>query len=119
MAVSGTCAATIGFLFGGSPWPLVALALVWGISIVADSAQFSASIAELADRARVGTMLTVQTALGFTLTLATIHLMPYLVDALGWRYAFMPLAIGPALGVWAMARLRANPRSLALAGGRR
>ncbi len=119
MAVSGCCAATIGFLFGGNPMPLVALALLWGISIVADSAQFSASIAELADRARVGTMLTVQTALGFTLTLATIHLMPYLIDALGWRYAFMPLAIGPALGVWAMARLRANPGSAALAGGRR
>jgi MFS family permease len=119
MAVSGTCAATIGFLFGGNPAPLVALALVWGVSIVADSAQFSASIAELADRDRVGTMLTVQTALGFTLTLATIHLMPYLIDALGWRFAFMPLAIGPALGVWAMARLRAHPRSVALAGGRR
>jgi MFS family permease len=119
MAVSGTCAATIGFLFGGNPAPLVALALVWGVSIVADSAQFSASIAELADRDRVGTMLTVQTALGFTLTLATIHLMPYLIDALGWRFAFMPLAIGPALGVWAMARLRAHPRSAALAGGRR
>ncbi len=119
MAVSGTCAATIGFLFGGEPAPLVALALVWGISIVADSAQFSASIAELSDRDRVGTMLTVQTALGFTLTLATIHLMPYLVDALGWRFAFLPLAIGPALGVWAMARLRAHPRAAALAGGRR
>ena len=119
MAVSGTCAATIGLLFGGDPVPLVALALVWGISIVADSAQFSASIAELADRAHVGTMLTVQTALGFTLTLATIHLMPYLIDALGWRFAFMPLAIGPVLGVWAMARLRAHPRSTALSGGRR
>jgi len=119
MAVSGTCAATIGFLFGGDPAPLVALALVWGVSIVADSAQFSASIAELAERARVGTMLTVQTALGFTLTLATIHLMPYLIDVLGWRFAFMPLAIGPALGVWAMAQLRAHPRSTALAGGRR
>jgi MFS family permease len=119
MAVSGTCAATIGFLFGGGPAPLVALALVWGVSIVADSAQFSASIAELADRDRVGTMLTVHTALGFTLTLATILLMPYLIDALGWRYAFLPLAIGPALGVWAMARLRAQPRAAALAGGRR
>jgi len=119
MAVSGTCAVTIGFLFGGPPLWLIALGVVWGISIVADSAQFSASIAELADRERVGTMLTVQTALGFTLTLVTIHLMPSLIDALGWRYAFIPLAIGPAFGVWAMARLRIHPRSVALAGGRR
>jgi len=119
MAVSGTCAATIGLLFGDNPAWLVALALVWGVSIVADSAQFSAAIAELADRSYVGTMLTVQTALGFTLTLVTIQLMPYLVDAVGWRYAFMPLAIGPAAGIWAMARLRAHPRSAVLAGGRR
>ena len=119
MAVSGTCAATIGFLFGGPPLVLIALGVIWGISIVADSAQFSASIAELADRERVGTMLTVQTALGFTLTLITIHLMPSLVDALGWRYAFIPLAFGPVFGIWAMARLRAHPRSVALAGGRR
>ena len=119
MAVSGTCAATIGFLFGGAPTALIALGVIWGISIVADSAQFSASIAELADRERVGTMLTVQTALGFTLTLVTIHLMPSLVDAMGWRYAFLPLAIGPVFGIWAMARLRADPRSAALAGGRR
>jgi MFS family permease len=119
MAVSGTCAATIGFLFGGPPLALIALGVIWGISIVADSAQFSASIAELADRERVGTMLTVQTALGFTLTLITIHLMPSLVDALGWRYAFIPLAFGPVFGIWAMARLRAHPRAVALAGGRR
>ncbi len=119
MAVSGTCAATIGFLYGGDPAWLVAVCLIWGVSVVADSAQFSASIAELAERARVGTMLTAQTALGFTLTLATIHLMPYFVEVVGWRYAFMPLAVGPALGVWAMARLRLHPRSAALAGGRR
>ena len=119
MAVSGSCAAGVGVLFGGPPAALVAVCVVWGVSIVADSAQFSASIAELADRSRVGTMLTLQTALGFTLTLATIHLMPPLVEALTWRYAFVPLAIGPAVGVLAMARLRAHPRSVALAGGRR
>ncbi len=119
MAVSGSCAATVGLLFGGNPAWLVALCLVWGVSIVADSAQISASIAELSDRVWVGTMLTVQTALGFTLTLVTIHLMPYLIGALGWRYAFVPLAIGPAFGVYAMARLRAHPRSVELAGGRR
>jgi hypothetical protein len=119
MAVSGSCAATVGLLFGGNPAWLLALCLVWGVSIVADSAQFSASIAELSDRAWVGTMLTLQTALGFTLTLLTIHLMPYLIGALGWQHAFVPLAIGPAFGVYAMARLRAHPRSVALAGGRR
>ena len=119
MAVSGSCAASIGLLFGGPLWALVAVCVVWGISIVADSAQFSASIAELSDPSRVGTMLTLQTALGFTLTLATIYLVPHWVDAVGWRYAFVPLSLGPAVGVYAMARLRAHPRSLQLAGGRR
>ena len=119
MAVSGTCAATIGLLFGGSAAALVAVCIVWGISIVADSAQFSASIAELADRSRVGTMLTLQTALGYTLTLVTIHLMPHLVAAMTWRYAFAVLAIGPAVGVAAMFRLRQRPEASRLANGRR
>jgi MFS family permease len=119
MAISGSCAATIGFLFGGSPVALTLVCIVWGITIVADSAQFSASIAELSDPSRVGTMLTLQTALGFTLTLLTIHLMPHFVAWMGWRYAFIPLAIGPAIGVWAMARLRARPEASRLAGGRR
>jgi MFS family permease len=119
MAVSGSCAATIGLLFGGSPGALVAVCIVWGISIVADSAQFSASIAELSDRAYVGTMLTLQTAAGFTLTLITIHLMPFFVERFSWRFAFLPLAIGPFLGVWAMAKLRGDPDSVRIAGGRR
>ena len=119
MAVSGTCAATIGLLFGGSAAALVAVCIVWGISIVADSAQFSASIAELADRSRVGTMLTLQTALGFTLTLVTIHLMPHLVAAMTWRYAFAVLALGPAVGVAAMFRLRQRPEASRRANGRR
>jgi hypothetical protein len=119
MAISGSCAASIGWLFGGPTWALLIVCVVWGISIVADSAQFSASIAELSDKAYVGTMLTLQTALGFTLTLVTIHLMPYWVDTMGWRYAFVPLSIGPAIGVFAMARLRVHPRAVQLAGGRR
>jgi MFS family permease len=119
MAISGSCALIVGLLFDASPVLLILICLIWGISIVADSAQFSASVAELSDPSLTGTMLTLQTALGFTLTLITIHLMPLLVDALGWRYAFMPLAIGPLLGVLAMARLRAHPDAVKLAGGRR
>ena len=119
MAVSGACAATVGFLYGGAPWLLTLVCLVWGVAIVADSAQFSASVVELSKAHLVGTMLTLQTALGFTLTLITIHLMPLFIDWLDWRYAFMPLAVGPFLGVWAMARLRAHPDAARLAGGRR
>lgn len=119
MAASGSCALAIGFLFGGNPIWLIMLALVWGATVVADSAQFSASVAELSERQWIGTMLTLQTSIGFTLTLVTIHLMPLWVEWLGWRYAFAPLAIGPFLGVIAMARLRAQPDAVKLAGGRR
>ena len=62
-------------------------------------------------------MLTLQTAMGFTLTLVTIHLLPHWVDSMGWRYAFVPLSIGPAIGVYAMcAAARASARG---AAGRR
>ena len=64
-------------------------------------------------------MLTMQTSVGFMLTLATVHLVPTMVEAVGWRFAFAALAIGPFLGVWAMARLRRNPESVRIAGGRR
>ena len=119
MAVSGTCALLVGFLLGGDPFWLMVLCLVWGIAIVADSAQFSASIAELSDKDLVGTMLTVQTGTGFLLTLGTIHLVPALVAWLGWTHAFAFLAIGPFLGVIAMGRLRMLPEAIKLARGRR
>jgi len=119
MLVSGSCALVVGLLFGA---PLVALApllLVWGVSIVADSAQFSAAVSELAPRDYVGTALTLQTSLGFLLTCATIYLLPMVARAIGWRWSMSVLAIGPALGVWAMLALRRRPESLRLASGRR
>ena len=119
MAISGTCAIAVGFLFGAHPLALAAICLVWGVTIVADSAQFSASVTELSPPELIGTMLTVQTCAGFTLTLVTIQLLPVFAAAIGWRFAFAPLALGPYLGVWAMGRLRARPESTLLAGGRR
>ncbi|WP_072386343.1 MFS transporter [Hyphomicrobium sp. CS1BSMeth3] len=119
LAVSGTCALIMGFAYGGPAWLILLIGIIWGITVVSDSAQFSASVTELSDRTLVGTMLTVQTCIGFLLTLVTIHVMPYVVTGLGWTYAFMILAIGPAIGMWAMARLRADPASTSLAGGRR
>jgi MFS family permease len=119
MTISGTCALTVGLLFGGNPWLLTALCFIWGISIVADSAQFSSSVTELAPPERIGTMLTVQTCAGFLLTLATVHLLPHAARWWGWEYAFMILAIGPLLGVIAMGRLRLRPEAQKMAGGRR
>ena len=119
MAASGTCAVIAGALFGASPILLTLVCVIWGVAIVADSAQFSASVAELSEPHLVGTMLTIQTCAGFLLTLITIHLMPVLVEALDWQLAFSVLALGPVFGVWAMLRLRRHPDSVKLAGGRR
>ncbi len=106
MLVSGSCALTVGLVYGGPLLLLVPLLLVWGISVVADSAQFSAAVSELAPREYVGTALTLQTSLGFLLTCATIYLLPTVASAIGWRWSMSVLAIGPALGIWAMLTLR-------------
>lgn len=118
MAVSGACALLIGFLIGAPTWILLSVGLVWGFTVVADSAQFSTMVTELADQAYVGTALTLQLAVGFTLTVATIWLIPLLVSAVGWGWAFASLAPGPALGVLAMLRLRSLPEAGHIAGGR-
>jgi MFS family permease len=118
MAVSGACCLLAGPGFGLHPLLTTVLCLVWGAAVVADSAQFSASVAELSEPGLTGTMLTVQTCLGFALTLVTIHLMPLLVQAAGWGGAFAVLALGPALGCVAMLRLGRSPFAERLAGGR-
>jgi len=74
--------------------------------VVADSAQFSALVSERAPVDAIGTALTLQTSLGFLLTMATIQLVPVLADLAGWRLAFVVLALGPAAGVGAIRRLR-------------
>jgi MFS family permease len=118
MAASGSCCVLVGLLFGAPAWLVLLVCLVWGFAVVADSAQFSTMVTELADQAYVGTALTLQLALGFTLTVATIWLIPVLEDAFGWRWAFAFLAPGPALGVVAMLRLKSLPEAARIAGGR-
>jgi MFS family permease len=119
MALSGACAVAIGFTFGGPPLLTLVVAGVWGVTVIADSAQFSTAITELSAPAYVGTALTTQTCIGFALTMVSIWLIPPLVTQLGWRWAFAALAIGPALGILAMGRLRALPEASKLAGGRK
>ena len=106
MAVSGACSLLIGACFGATPWLLVPVALVWGFFVVADSAQFSAMVTEAAPRHAVGTALTLQTSLGFLLTMVTIQMVPWIASANGWPWAFAVLAIGPVLGIAAIRQLK-------------
>ncbi len=118
MIISGACALGVGFFFS-SPALLTAVCLIWGFSVVADSAQFSAAVSELTDPRYIGTALTIQTSLGFLLTLLTIRLVPTLVELVGWRWVFGFLALGPAFGVWSMLRLRRLPEATRMASGNR
>jgi len=107
MATSGAASVGIGFGFGASPWLLALAAWTWGFFVVADSAQFSTLVTEVCPQHAVGTALTLQTSLGFLLTLATIQLIPRLVELVTWRWAFAALALGPAFGIAAIRRLAA------------
>ncbi|MFC1730988.1 MFS transporter [candidate division KSB1 bacterium] len=112
LVISGLCCVVAGLFFGGSPAALTALCLVWGFAVVADSAQFSAAVTELTDPDYAGTALTLQTCMGFLITMVSIRFIPAAVELLTWRWAFMVLAVGPIFGIVSMYRLK----SLAGAG---
>lgn len=105
MVVSGTCCVLAAFAFGGPAYLLVPLLMVWGAAVIADSAMFSACLGTVVDQRYVGTALTLQTALGFLLTVVTIQLVPVVAAAVGWPAAVAMLGIGPLLGSVAMVRL--------------
>jgi MFS family permease len=105
MLVSGACCLVVGFFLGASLWILAPLTWVWGFFVVADSAQFSAIVTEVAPSEAVGTALTLQTSLGFLLTMVTIQGLPLITAARGWTWAFPVLALGPMVGIWAILRL--------------
>ena len=121
MACSGLSALAIGLLFGAAPWLTLLLGIFWGITVVADSAQFSVAVSELAPPGTAGSALAIQTAFGFILTSVTILMIGALApaDGVGWQVAFGLLAIGPAVGIVAMGRLRSRPDAVLMANGNR
>jgi MFS family permease len=121
MALSGSSAVAAGLLFGGESWLVLAVVVLWGITVVADSAQFSTAVTELAPPGTAGSALALQTAGGFLLTGVTIVGVGLLQPGSesSWLLAFGVLAIGPVVGIAAMWRLRRLPESTRMAGGRR
>jgi enoyl-CoA hydratase len=118
MIASGCCALAIGLTFGGPLLAMIAGGLAWGVSVICDSVQFSASVAGLSEGSLRVTMPTIRTCVGFLITLVSIHLMPYVIDLVGWHYAFSVLAIVPFLGTASMRVLRQTPDAIKLAAGR-
>lgn len=108
---SASVAFVIGFLVDAPAAIVLVVGLVWGFWVVADSAQFSAIVTEVVEARFVGTALTMQLAIGFTLTVFTIFLVPIVRDAHGWGWAFALLMPGPIVGAWAMWALDRDPTS--------
>jgi MFS family permease len=121
MGLSGASAIVCGLLFGAAPLIVLSVCLVWGVTIVADSAQFSTAVSELSPPGTAGSALSLQLAAGFILTGVTILGIGLLapVDGSGWRVAWVLLALGPAVGIAAMWRLRGRPDATKMASGHR
>ncbi|WP_052326645.1 MFS transporter [Deinococcus peraridilitoris] len=111
MLISGLCALGLALLVQAPAGVILAVSALWGFWIIADSAQFSTLTSELADPRYVGTALTLQLALGFSLTALSIAAVPVLQNAVGWRGVFLVLAVGPFLGALAMRRLERLQRA--------
>jgi MFS family permease len=102
LSISAACSIAIGFTYGQSIWVTYLFAIVWGIFVIADSAQFSAAVSEFSDMEYLGTALTFQMCVGFLITIISINLVPILQSKVGWEWVFVLLAIGPVLGIISM-----------------
>lgn len=112
MAISGACAISIGFMQAAPVLLVLLVGLLWGFWAVADSAQFSALVTEVAEQSYVGTALTLQLAIGFVLTVPTIWLIPIVEQVAGWGTAFALLSLGPLAGIVAMRALESVPQAV-------
>ncbi len=120
MITSGASALAAAALIQAPLWALVVILFIWGFTVIADSAKFSAAVTELSPPEYLGTALTLQTSAGFLLTLGSIQLVPIVAAGPGgWPAAFGLLALGPMFGAAAILRLRRAPEAARLAGGRR
>ena len=106
MFISAICSILIGFTFGQFIWITLIICIIWGMSVISDSAQFSAAVSEIAEVEYVGTALTFQMCIGFLITIFSINLIPIIQRIVGWEWVFTILAIGPILGIVFMVKYR-------------
>lgn len=106
LTISGLCCLISPFLFNFS-WPIFILFLiVWGFSVVADSAQFSTLNAQNAPKDLIGTGLTIVTSIGFAITIFSIELLNFMKLFIPLNYLFLFLLPGPIFGLLSIRHLR-------------
>ena len=118
LILSGSCSIIIGFFLDNLTLALLT-AIVWSTTIVPDSPQYSVMITELTDQNYVGTALTVQTSIGFGISLISIELLPNFVNLDSWVFAFTFLSFGPLIGIISLIKLRKEPDSIKLGQGKK
>ena len=102
LATSGGCCILSPFFFHAPTPVFLAFMLVWGITVVGDSPQFSALNAQNAPNALVGSALTIANCIGFSITIVSIQLLNHLALDTSAALLYLPLAIGPLLGLLAL-----------------
>ena len=118
LVISGFNSLIIGFFLNNAVAALL-IAIIWGLTIVPDSPQYSAMISELSNPAYIGTALAIQTTFGFALSNISIWLLPIIINLTGWTYGFMFLAVGPFLAIYSLMKLRNESDSQLIAQGRK
>ena len=106
LTISGACSLLIGLFFGRNNLVIIAISLVWGMAVVADSPQYSGMATEVGQKEYMGTAVTLQLAIGFFISIFSINIIPYIVNIVGWSYAFSILFLGPLVGIISLYNLR-------------
>jgi MFS family permease len=111
LAISGVCCLLSPILFNSSPTVFLSFLLLWGITVIGDSAQFSALNAENAPREYVGSALTIVNSIGFLITIFSIQLASAMLTQISPQYIFLLLVPGPIIGLWMLRSLLAEKQA--------
>ncbi len=108
LLISGICCALSPLFFNADLPIFMAFLVIWGISVIGDSPQFSALNAKNAPREYVGSALTIVNSIGFLITVVSIQVISFLLPLIGPQAIFLLLLPGPLLGLWALKSLVVN-----------
>jgi hypothetical protein len=102
LSLSGLCCVLSPLAFTLPAAGFLAFMVFWGVVVVGDSPQFSALNAATAPKEFVGSALTIVNSIGFAITVVSVQVATWLAQRLPMEWWFVPVAVGPALGLYAL-----------------